>query len=239
MFDARYLAFVTISALLVVSPGATMAVVLDTAVEYGSRAALATVVGVNIGNSTLALTSALGMATLIGRWPWMLSAVKICGAGYLTWLGVAGLVRVVTRRVNPALAAAKTGGSALRHLWPRVPAGPADLQGLAAQHRDAAPVPGQTAAHVVRGAVTNWLNPAVILFYMTLLPQFISTSDPFAQRFLVLAGTHVAMSLAWLSVYAVSIGTLSERLARPAVRQTLALVTAVVLIGFGMRLLIG
>ena len=38
-------------------------------------------------------------------------------------------------------------------------------------------------------------------------------------RFLVLAATHISMSLVWLSIYAVSIGTLSERLARPKVRR--------------------
>ena len=69
MFDARYFAYATISALLVISPGATMAVVLETAIENGRAAAFATVAGVNIGNSTLALSSALGMAVILRAGP--------------------------------------------------------------------------------------------------------------------------------------------------------------------------
>ncbi|MCX6549680.1 MAG: LysE family transporter, partial [Acidobacteria bacterium] len=64
MFDARYLAFASVSALLVISPGATLAVVLETALGDGRRAALLAVLGVGLGNATWALASALGMAWL-------------------------------------------------------------------------------------------------------------------------------------------------------------------------------
>ena len=82
MFDARYFAYATISAVLVISPGATMAVVMETAIGEGRLAALYTVLGINIGNSTLALTSALGMSIVFHQWPWTMEAVKVGGAGY-------------------------------------------------------------------------------------------------------------------------------------------------------------
>ncbi|MBE3098545.1 MAG: LysE family translocator [Planctomycetes bacterium] len=211
MFDARYFAYATISALLVISPGATMAVVLEAAVEGGWKRAFSTVVGVNIGNSTLALSSALGMAVVFARWPWTLEVVKVGGAIYLTWLGARGIWRAV---------AAERGA-------------PATLTA------HATPVPGagaSLASFVGRGVMTNLLNPPVILFYMTFLPQFISAGDPFFTRFLVLAVTHVSMSLVWLSIYALSIGTLSERMARPLVRRWMTAITGAVLIGFGVRL---
>jgi threonine/homoserine/homoserine lactone efflux protein len=214
MFDARYFAYATISALLVISPGATMAVVLETAIEHGRAAAFATVAGVNVGNSTLALTSAFGMALLIARWPWALQVVKLAGACYLTFLGARGLWRAITNT--------------------QVPAGRNNVVRVTS-----AVAPGVSRwAFVARGAATNLLNPPVIVFYMTFLPQFISAEDPFFARFLVLAGTHVAMSLVWLSIYAVSIGTFSERLARPAVRRWMAGVTGAVLIGLGVRLVL-
>jgi threonine/homoserine/homoserine lactone efflux protein len=213
VFDARYFAYATISALLVISPGATMAVVLEAAVESGWKGAFSTVVGVNIGNSTLALSSALGMAVVFARWPWTLEVVKVGGAIYLTWLGARGIWRAVT-----------AGGA------------------TAVTHRArVAPAPGQDASlasFVGRGVMTNLLNPPVVLFYMTFLPQFISAQDPFFSRFLVLAATHVSMSLVWLSIYAVSIGTLSERMARPRVRRWMTGITGAVLVGFGVRLLV-
>ena len=72
---------------------------------------------------------------------------------------------------------------------------------------------------------------------MTLLPQFIGPEDPFFARFLVLAVTHVSMSMVWLSMYAVALGVLAERMARPLVRRTLEGLTGVLLVGFGVRLL--
>ncbi len=35
---------------------------------------------------------------------------------------------------------------------------------------------------------------------MTFLPQFIGPEDPFFARFVVLAATHVSMSLVWLTI---------------------------------------
>jgi threonine/homoserine/homoserine lactone efflux protein len=214
MFDGRYFAYATICAVLVISPGATMAVVLETAIEHGPTAAFATVAGVNVGNSTLALTSAFGMALLFARWPWALQAVRVAGACYLTFLGVRGLWRAMANTAVPGAQLRAPGGGS------SVTAG------------------GSLGAFIARGVATNLLNPPVVLFYMTLLPQFISRTDPFFARFLVLAATHVAMSLVWLSVYAISIGTLSERLARPALRRWMAGVTGAVLIGFGVRLVL-
>lgn len=215
MFDARYFAYAGISAVLVISPGATMAVVLETAIENGRRAAFSTVLGVNIGNSTLAMSSALGMAVVFGTWPWALEIVKVGGACYLTWLGARGLWRSV-RDTSDSSASPRIQRSRAGAVSPAV----------------------SSSSFVARGIATNLLNPPVILFYMTFLPQFISHADPFFARFLVLAATHISMSLVWLSVYAVSIGTLSEELARPQVRRLMAGVTGAVLIGFGIRLVI-
>jgi len=190
-----------------------MTVVLETAIESGRTAALSTVLGVNIGNSTLALSSALGMAVILARWPWALHVVKVAGACYLTWLGARGLWRAIVVKPAPGTADA---GQVDRALLPRA----------------------SPSSFVARGIATNLLNPPVILFYLTILPQFIDPEDPFMRRFLVLAATHISMSLAWLAVYAFSIGTISERMARPRVRRWMAGITGVVLIGLGVRLVL-
>ena len=225
MFDARYAAYATISALLVMSPGATMAVVMGTAVAEGRSAALYTVLGVNIGNSTLALASALGMSFVFTHWPWTLQVVKVGGAIYLTYLGLRGLWRMWGWPIG------REGG----------PSGPADAADAAGPK---GPRPhsreigrGGARGGIVRGIATNLLNPPVILFYMTFLPQFIGKDDPFFARFLVLAATHVSMSVVWLSMYAMALGVLAERMARPLVRRLLEGVTGLLLVGFGVRLL--
>jgi len=221
MFDARYLAYATISAVLVISPGATMAVVMETAIGEGRLAALYTVLGINIGNSTLALTSALGMSIVFHQWPWAMQFVKVAGAGYLAYLGLRGLYFAFKGRPG------SLGKGARDHLANgQLPSGqlPSDR--------------GGARRPVVRGILTNLLNPPVVLFYMTFLPQFIGPGDPFFGRFLVLAATHVSMSLVWLSIYAFALGVLAERFARPSVRRTLEGITGTVLVGFGARLLL-
>lgn len=226
MFDARYVAFATISALLVISPGATMAVVLEAAVGEGRKAALYTVIGVNIANSSLALASALGMSFVFHQWPWTLQFVKGGGAAYLTYLGVRGIWRAI-RGDAPRSGPDAQGGD------PPAAAGAASRSGRL-------PVGGATGRRgfVLRGILTNLLNPPVILFYMTFLPQFIGPQDPFFARFVVLAATHVSMSLVWLTIYAAALGALAERMARPFVLRSLEGLTGALLVGFGVRLLL-
>jgi len=224
VFDARYVAYATISAALVISPGATMAVVMETAIGEGRAAAMFTVLGVNIGNSTLALSSALGMSFVFLHWPWTLPTVKAAGAAYLAYLGLRGLWFAWRPR-----AAGRGAGPARRAEVPADGAsGPAGARPGSISRR----------AAVVRGITTNLLNPPVILFYMTFLPQFIGPDDPFFVRFVVLAATHVSMSLVWLSIYAAALGVLAERMARPRVRRVLEALTGTLLVGIGVRLLI-
>jgi len=215
MFDARYFAYATISAVLVISPGATMAVVMETAIGEGRLAALYTVLGINIGNSTLALTSALGMSIVFHQWPWAMQAVKVGGAAYLTYLGLRGLYYAFKGRRDASTKINKSTNHPINQ-----------------------PINKSRNQQMTRGILTNLLNPPVILFYMSFLPQFIGPGDPFFARFLVLAGTHVSMSLVWLSIYAFALGILAERFARPSVRRTLEGVTGTLLVGFGARLLL-
>jgi len=223
VFDARYFAYATISAVLVMSPGATMAVVMETAIGEGRVAAMYTVLGVNIGNSTLALSSALGMSFVFTHWPWTLPLVKAAGAAYLTYLGLRGLWFAFRPR--------GAGGPAVSGRSGRVAGEGTERTGMDGGHIS-------RRAAVVRGITTNLLNPPVILFYMTFLPQFIGPEDPFFGRFLVLAATHVSMSLVWLSIYAAALGVLAERMARPRVRRALEALTGTLLVGLGVRLLI-
>jgi len=209
MFDARYFAFATLSALLVISPGATLAVVVETAVGYGRRAALLVVVGVGLGNATLAAASAFGLSALVERWPGALGGVRLAGGLYLAYLGVRGLWRALFPRRRVAETAMGT-----------------------------VPVSVGTVpmALVARGALTNLLNPPVILFYATMVPQFIGPGDPYLARALLLGGTHVAMSVVWQGSCGLAAGMAAERMSRPAVRRALEGLTGAILVFLGARL---
>jgi threonine/homoserine/homoserine lactone efflux protein len=212
MFDTRYLAFATLSALLVMSPGATLAVVVETALGYGRRAALLTVVGVGLANATLAASTAFGLSALVGRWPSALEAIRLAGGVYLAYLGVRG----IWRALSPPRRMAET----------EMGTGPFSEMGTG-------PI-----AFVARGALTNLLNPPVILFYATMVPQFIGPQDPYLARALILGATHVAMSVLWQGSCGIAVGVAADHMRRPAVRRTLEGLTGAVLVYLGARLLL-
>jgi threonine/homoserine/homoserine lactone efflux protein len=205
MFDSNFREFAIMAGVLVISPGASMAVVTDMALHRGRGAALGTVAGINLANSSLALASMFGLSAVFHHGPILIRAVGLAGALYLTWLGARSLRGKVQRPDGIAPRGSRTT------------------------------LAGEAAA-VVQGIMTNLLNPSVVLFYMLLLPQFIRADDPFFPRFLLLAGTHVTMSVLWLSGYSFAVGTLSERLARPRVRRTMEIITGILLIFLGVKL---
>ncbi len=75
------------------------------------------------------------------------------------------------------------------------------------------------------------VNPKVALFYLTLLPQFVRSSDSVLARSLLLAAVHVGIGLTWLLCYTYFLGRLSVVLQRPRVRRVLEGVTGALLGG--------
>ncbi len=86
--------------------------------------------------------------------------------------------------------------------------------------------------------LTNLLNPPVLLFYMTVVPQFIGPQDDYLARAFVLGATHVAMSVVWQGACGLAVGAAAEHMRRPAVRRTLEGVTGAILVLLGARLLL-
>ena len=87
-----------------------------------------------------------------------------------------------------------------------------------------------------QGLVTNLLNPKVGVFYATFLPQFIGPGQPVFATSLLLACTHAAMGLVWLTIYGYSATRLANVLGRGRGRKALEAATGTVLVAFGLRL---
>ncbi len=86
--DASFLAFLGVAALIVVSPGPDMALVVRNTLLSGRRAGAATVLGVMCGVAAWALAAAVGLAAILDASAVAFTALKLAGAAYLVALGV-------------------------------------------------------------------------------------------------------------------------------------------------------
>jgi threonine/homoserine/homoserine lactone efflux protein len=93
--DALLTAYVSFTAILVLTPGATTAVVVRNALAGGRAGGLAAATGAAIGNTSHAALAGLGLALIFARYPAALTTLRVSGAGYLAWLGLRSTYRVL------------------------------------------------------------------------------------------------------------------------------------------------
>jgi threonine/homoserine/homoserine lactone efflux protein len=204
-----YVAYLAATLVLVLAPGATTAVVVRNTLAAGHRAGLLAALGAAVANTVHAMLAGLGLWVLLGRWPLGLDAMRIGGAGYLAWLGLRSLARI----------------------WPgrqrRAP-----LEGLAAHEGSS----GTPPASFVEGFAINILNPAIISFYLAVVPTFVPPSPP-PYYFAILAATHIVLAFACHAGWATAFHALRVLIARPRVRLTLELASAGAMLWLAARVL--
>jgi threonine/homoserine/homoserine lactone efflux protein len=202
-----FAAYVTLTFGLVITPGATTAVVVRNALAGGRRGGLLAATGAAIGNSTHATAAGLGVAILVSRAPVLLTVIRVAGGLYLAWLGARSLWRVVRRQSVP-IASTIIGASDDR-----------------LDH------------HAVREGITvNLLNPAIITFYLAVVPTFVP-DEASPLYYLLLAATHVGMAFVVHSAWAVGFDGLRHVLERPRARVVLEAATGAALVVLALRVL--
>ncbi|HVH77811.1 MAG TPA: LysE family translocator [Stellaceae bacterium] len=80
--------FLVITAILVVTPGPIVTLVISTGATQGVRAGLITVAGTSMGNALLLAAIAFGLNWVLRNAIELFDAMRIVGAIYLVWLGV-------------------------------------------------------------------------------------------------------------------------------------------------------
>ena len=205
-------AFIVVTVPLVLTPGASTAVVLKNSIAGGTRAGVETAIGINAGTFVYGLLTAFGVALVLQQSPSLWGALRAGGTVYLAWLGI----------------------SAIRHAFAtHAP----DGRFAAGTMRDRAPNGG--VQNVREGFVTNLLNPAIATFYFVVLPQFVPRGAPTVRSVLVLCAIHIAIAASWHFVWAMAGGTLARTLASGRPRQILDLVAGAAFLGLAVRLALG
>jgi len=86
------------------------------------------------------------------------------------------------------------------------------------------------------GILTDLLNPKVGVFFVAFLPGFIPQGDPVGLVSLLLGGIFVVLTaLYWVALLGVA-GRVSRWMGTPAVRRRIDAASALVFVGFGLRL---
>jgi threonine/homoserine/homoserine lactone efflux protein len=81
-------AFLLISAVLFITPGPIVTLIIATGARDGTRAALATVAGSSAGNALLLAIIAFGLGSILQFSAEVFDALRWAGAAYLVWLGI-------------------------------------------------------------------------------------------------------------------------------------------------------
>ena len=88
MLDASWLLFVVASLALIATPGQDMMIVMSRSIAQGPLAGIATAAGVSVGLVGHTALATLGLGALLRTSEWLFTAIKLCGAAYLLYLGL-------------------------------------------------------------------------------------------------------------------------------------------------------
>jgi threonine/homoserine/homoserine lactone efflux protein len=180
-------------------------VVTKNTLAGGHRRGRWTALGVSSSNLVQGTAAASGLSALIVKVQPAFEAIKWAGVAYLVYLGAQAIRSAARGQYAPVNSDSDENRAAQR------------LAGWR------------------QGFISNITNPKVLVFYLAVLPQFL-TPDAGLGWLLVLAWSHAVMSLAYLLALITGLHGARRLLARRRVRRGLDATTGAVLLGFSARL---
>jgi threonine/homoserine/homoserine lactone efflux protein len=168
-----------------------------------------------------------------GRWRGAWSAGGVASSNAVQGAAAATGLGAVIVRVQPLFVAVKWAGVAYL-VFLGVQAVRSAIRGEypAAEHR---PVTGAALGGWRQGFLSNITNPKVLVFYLAVLPQFLSGGAG-TPVLLVFALSHALLSLLYLLVLTTFLHKARGVLTRRRVRRGLDAATGTALLGFSVRL---
>ena len=205
--DTSFLAFISISIFVIVTPGPDTALTVRNALIGGRACGTATALGVSLGLAVWTVTASAGIAALLVASEPVFHAVRLGGAAYLVYLGARSLYEAVR-------------SGRWRDAAQNVP----PAQRLS------------TRAAFMQGLASDLSNPKMAAFFTSLLPQFATTGDGAFWNLMLLGAVFCLMALAWLTLYAFAVARAGDFLRRRNVRRVLEGLMGAALIALGLRI---
>jgi len=165
-----------------------------------------------------------------GRW----TALGISSSNFLQGTAAAFGLSALIVKVQPVFQAIKWAGVAYL-VFLGAQAIRSAIRGQYAPLDDDEAPTGASVAGWRQGFISNITNPKVLVFYLAVLPQFISPGAGVGWL-LMLAWSHAVIGLAYLFVLITGLHSIRRLLMRRKVRRGLDATTGAVLLGFSAKL---
>lgn len=198
-------AFLLAVVIIAASPGPAIVLILQRAGAHGFRAAIPTVLGLELGLFLWALAAGTGMAALVAASETAFLILRVVGAGFLVFLGV----------------------KAIRSGW--LLRGRDDAEPL----RLVDPPKGHRA--FVEGLIVQLANPKAAVFLFAFYPQFVPADGPVLASTVTLGFIQVSLETVLYLGLALVVGKAAAWFSRTSVRRRLDYVSGAVLIALGLR----
>jgi threonine/homoserine/homoserine lactone efflux protein len=199
------LAYLGVAFLVIATPGQDTALTVRNTLTGGRWAGLSTALGICAGQSIWAVSASAGLGAIIVASEPALMTLRLLGSGFLVFLGVRTVLGA--RSLGPEATRPDSSASVQLSVW----------------------------FALRQGFVSNLLNPKMVAFFASLLPQFADS----VTTLLALGLVFSLMTMTWLSGYTLAVVKMASILRRPRVKHAIEVVTGVVLIALGTRLAMG
>jgi threonine/homoserine/homoserine lactone efflux protein len=205
-----FTAFFVVSAIVIITPGPDTALTIRNTILGGRAAGLLTALGVGSGQAIWAIAASLGLTALLTTAEPIFLAIKYAGAAYLIFLGA------------QALRSALFPSTDLRGLGP-----------LSTSTKRLRP-----AVAYRQGIISNLGNPKMVVFFASLLPQYVDRDTEAFAALLLLGMTFVLMTVSWLGFYVLILAYAGDVMRTSGLRRAIEAATGAVLIGMGLKIVI-
>ena len=173
-------AYLSLTLVFAVTPGATTALVVSHTLSGGRKWGLTASLGAMAANATQATLAIVGVSALIVRWPEALYILKLGGALFLAWCGVKSLRRAIGGAPTPIHQALEG----------------ADPQVIADHQRP-----------FREGFTVNMLNVSITSFYIGVVPSFLRPGTIFSgvRGLILLYLAHIVIAFSchvfWITLF--------------------------------------
>lgn len=195
---------------IVMAPGPTSVIIIQTSIDLGMKHALAILAGAVTASITYCLLTGFGLAAIITTSPFIFNTIKFLGCFYILYLGVAGIYHGVTILKSPHTN---------------------DLE----QHLDKSTAQYQL---YFKGFITGILNAALILLILSVFPQFIVNNDNMLYEWLALSVVFISTQLLWYIALIFLLVRLRKYMLNPVIQSSIKIVTSCLLIFLAIKIFI-